>query len=608
MAEIFAQQAQAQGSNTKTQLILGRISPDSRVVYNLLDIKPGSILNVQVENESGNLDPVVFLLDGDADLNSLIQEINQELYNAVVEGRDPIITLPTIYDRYALVWNDDKGDNSAAEIQYIFPDEVKQQNYQLIVAGVFGAKTFGQFRLRISLHLPTNLEDQTLQSNAPIAVLNRDATPLEASVKEIVGEISSSQPQKIVTLRDLDAGDIVYAYIETESGNLKPVLTLVNFNNKPLRNSNVSGAQTTTSFEFPVKQNSRNYKIRVEGSMGNGEITTGEYRLLIGVNAPEILEGQATATETSPLAEPIQVRVGAQLQQITDVNQRAEKFNAVATLRMDWNDPKLAFNPDECQCNFITYTGDSFSAFADKEEILWPEFSILNQQGNRWVQNRNVVVYSDGHAIYLEHFTTDFQAPLFDFLRFPFDQQQLYIQTVSVAPENYFVYSDPEELSGIGNQLGEEEWYITSSETQITSENGYTSFWLLFKTRRHLNFYIFRIFIPIGLVILVSWITFWLKDYHKRIDVSSANLLMFVAYNFTIAADLPRIGYLTFMDAILIGSFIVAILVILYNVILRRMEINGYLGRARKIDNKMIWMYPILYLVGVVIGSIIFLK
>ena len=591
-------------SQPKVQELSGLLDKDTIAVYRLLNLKEGQQLYARMENSFGNLDPFLMLFPGDTRPEDIAEQLTTAVDQVIAEGGDPLETLPAIFDTVSLIWNDDIRGSFTAAFEFTIPAD---GNYLLAASGASFTDSFGSYRLQIGLNQPAVMEGTSRTTGDTLAVLDPTVSRGGIRIQEVSGEVSEDEPFITYKLGPFSAGDTLYAFVETISGNLKPSLVLESFNGKPLRGANLSGDTSSTSTQIRIENNLRNLKLLVGNNPSTDNSTAGSYRLVVGTNAPEILTGKVSPEGRAIISKPLEVRVGSKLIQITNIDQLSEKFNAVAKLRMEWEDPLLAFNPEDCQCEFITYTGDSFRKFADENEILTPEFSIFNQQGNRWIQNQNAVVFPDGRAIYQEHYTTDLQAPLFDFTKFPFDTQLLYIQVQSLANEDFFLYTDPEELSEIGDLLGEEEWFITDSWTETTIDDGTANHWLYFTVRRHLNFYIFRIMVPLVLVIIVSWFTFFLRDFGRRVEVASATLLTFVAFNFTVADNLPRIGYLTFMDAVLIGAFVVSVIVVIYNVILKRLEADGRIELAHRIDRPMIWLYPILFFLGALIAVIIFL-
>jgi len=139
-------------------------------------------------------------------------------------------------------------------------------------------------------------------------------------------------------------------------------------------------------------------------------------------------------------------------------------------------------------------------------------------------------------------------------------------------------------------------------KTEITSHDtsGFFASRLVlsFQGKRHLVYYIVRILIPALLIILVSWFTFFLKDFGKRIDLANSNILLFIAFNFTIAKDLPPLGYVTLMDTFMMATFGITCLVVLLNVWMKCLQRHGRDSYLNKVDTAAVWLYPLLYVGG----------
>ncbi len=75
--------------------------------------------------------------------------------------------------------------------------------------------------------------------------------------------------------------------------------------------------------------------------------------------------------------------------------------------------------------------------------------------------------------------------------------------------------------------------------------------------RKH-GYYIFKVILPIILILMVCWSVVWIhpRELESRLTITIVCLLSLIAYNFVIDAELPKLEYLTVLDWIILVSYI----------------------------------------------------
>lgn len=169
--------------------------------------------------------------------------------------------------------------------------------------------------------------------------------------------------------------------------------------------------------------------------------------------------------------EPLEVGIVLKVSQITSINQKAENFGVVATLRMEWLTPELAVASGKQVPKQRLYKAEEFLKILTERQLLWPAHSFENLQGRIDYQNRIVAVDPQGNVKYLARFTATFQAPDFDFKEFPFDKQNFYLALDSFVPGHLIQFTPIFEYSGLGDTLGEEEWVLDDAKIEITNHD-----------------------------------------------------------------------------------------------------------------------------------------
>jgi len=591
------------------QELQGSLAPGEGDLFRLQGLRQGQVLSALMENTSGNLDPILSILPAD-DIAATLESFKKAVADLAASSAYPLLDLPALRDEYALAWDDDSGPGYAAALEFTVP---KDGDYFLLASSSLsaaGRQTAGTYRLLVGLNAPEVLAGTAVPTGAVIAVQER-ADVGSQLIQQLDGSLNQNKPSISVKLSDLNPGDTLYVNLAAVSGDLKPILALRDYGNKPVQVANLNGQANAASFQQAFPEGGANYFLEILAASPNGQVTSGDFRLLAGINAPEVLDGQGQPNSESVLKLPIPVEVGLKLQQIVNIDQPNEIMTDVGTLKLEWTDPALAFNPDECNCLSREYTENSYNKFLEDVKGQWPDFTFFNQQGNRWSQNRLIRVEANGHVTYLERFSTNLQID-FDWTKYPFDTQDFYIKVDMLYPEENYVFAPMEAFSEIDPLHGEDEFILTDFDTQISTTVSSllmptSRFTFHFAAPRHLDYYIFRIFVPILLIITVSYITFFLKDYARRIEIATGNLLLFIAFSWSLGDNYPRMGYLTFLDALMAITFLINTLVVVLNVYFKYLEMKDERDKADRLDLHMNYLYPLTYLVAFGLAALIFL-
>ena len=87
----------------------------------------------------------------------------------------------------------------------------------------------------------------------------------------------------------------------------------------------------------------------------------------------------------------------------------------------------------------------------------------------------------------------------------------------------------------------------------------------------------------------------------ERLGVSFTGLLTVVAYQFIIGDSLPRLSYITFMDAIVTYSFTLMALTVVVNLLFHVAKTSFSEAAALRIDVISRVLFPLIYIIGLVV-------
>lgn len=331
-----------------------------------------------------------------------------------------------------------------------------------------------------------------------------------------------------------------------------------------------------------------------------------------------------------PGQRPVEVLMGFNLVNITDVDEKNENLDFDGAIYLEWMDPRLAYEPEEFGMPGDWVAGDYSNTpthiylgdFAVKEIFQgWrPHVVIPNGIGNRITTNMAISIWPDGRVAYSESFYAKIEAPM-DLRRFPFDSQRLEVFFHPFLYQRDEVVMVPDDrLARTWDQnLGIADWsrgQTTMSERPIEiayfdeSRSEISEFVVTVEIKRRPTHFLVSIVLPMILLVALTWCVFWMhnESIANRVNVTFIGILSVVAYYFVILDNVPEVSYLTLIDAFIISTFMILSAGVVILVVVDSLFDEHKAHLAERVDRICRWAFPLAYVLTTALLAIFFFR
>jgi cadmium resistance protein CadD (predicted permease) len=124
-----------------------------------------------------------------------------------------------------------------------------------------------------------------------------------------------------------------------------------------------------------------------------------------------------------------------------------------------------------------------------------------------------------------------------------------------------------------------------------------------FSATRNAQHFVIKVMVPLLLIVMMSWAVFWIEpnDANTQMAVAVTAMLTLIAYRFAVDADVPKLPYLTRLDAFILMSSLLVFLSMIEVLVTTKFANRDRLGLAHTIDRRCRWIFPLIFAISSVV-------
>nr|XP_008105933.1 PREDICTED: gamma-aminobutyric acid receptor subunit rho-3 [Anolis carolinensis] len=258
---------------------------------------------------------------------------------------------------------------------------------------------------------------------------------------------------------------------------------------------------------------------------------------------------------------PIPVGIDVQVESIDSISEVDMDFTMTLYLRHYWKDERLSF--PSTRNKSMTFDGRLI------KKIWVPDIFFVHSKRSfihdTTMENVMLRVYPDGNVLFSLRITVSAMC-FMDFSRFPLDTQNCSLELESYAynEDDLMLYwkhgneslATDEHISL--SQFFIEEFSASSGLAFYSSTGWYNRLFINFGLRRHIFFFVLQSYFPSMLMVMLSWVSFWIdrRAVPARVSLGITTVLTMSTIITGVSASMPQVSYIKAVDVYLWISFL----------------------------------------------------
>lgn len=249
---------------------------------------------------------------------------------------------------------------------------------------------------------------------------------------------------------------------------------------------------------------------------------------------------------------PTEVRLGIYVNSFHSISEQTMDYSVSMYLRQEWRDPRLSFEPLPNKIVQFRLGEGSWT------KIWIPDTFFRNEKRANFhevtVENRLLRLNATGHLWYVTKISATLSCPM-KLQKYPLDTQKC-----PMMFESFGYTMDTMYFSWLGNAVDVDkdlempQFSLVDQQKHDCSQNytagAFPCLSIEFVLHREIGFFIIQVYVPSMLIVILSWVSFWIN-----IDASPARVslgLLTVLATTTMSGgareSLPRVSYIKAID------------------------------------------------------------